>query len=452
MSEATDPDAIRARTFAIGRRGFERAEVETFQEEMAALVSELLRRLATTDERLTQLGITELPDLKAEIDTVGEDVREILQVARDAAEDMRDRARADADAKVQEAQSQAEGLRGDAWETSEQMLLQVSAAADGLNTQATEDILFVRAEAEREALRMTGDARRDAEELLVSAQQESETTLQEARSEAESVQQAASQSAELAQERVRALEERREELMQELEEAREALTELEETIDGRRGELTHATTDPAESAVRVLTEEEKPQLGTWLDDDATVRLVTPTPTMPLGPVDADELVAEVESLRAPATPDREPLTGGSGSSAEAASLDFEITSGDVPAVADSSATAEVFADATPEEAADLAAVEQESVQAPAEGEVVDETTGAPTDETGVETGPEPPEEQATDSKDPGIADLFASLRVPSDEPAAAIRPGAAVSADRCRHRRSRSGDRDVTSRAGRCRP
>ncbi len=428
MSDATDPDAIRTRSFSIGRRGFEKAEVEAFQQELASLVGELQQRLSTTDERLTQLGITELPDLKAEFDTVGEDVRDILQAARDAAEDMRDRARADAAARLNEAQAQAEGLRGDAWNTSELMLQQVSAEAAQIAAQASEDALFIRAEAEREALRMTGDARRDAEEMVRSAQDESETILQSARSESESTLESATQSTDLAQERVRALEQRREELMKELEEARHALTELEETIDGKRSELTHATTDPAESSVRVLTEEEKPSIGDWLDADATVRLVPPLPAMPLDPVDADELVAEVESLRAPLTPEAGPLSGASASSAEAASLDFEITSGDTPVVADSAATAEVFADATPEEAADLAA-NAEPADIPAEAESPDGQPDAPLEEgegpaepaDEVEAAPElePVAASSAESEDSGISDLFASLRSPEELAAAA---------------------------------
>ena len=67
MSDVLDPDAVKARTFTTARRGFERAEVEAFQAEMADHIGELQQRLATMDDRLSQLGITDLPDLKAEI-------------------------------------------------------------------------------------------------------------------------------------------------------------------------------------------------------------------------------------------------------------------------------------------------------------------------------------------------------------------------------------------------
>lgn len=332
MSATLDPDEVRARSFATSRRGYERDEVAAFQEEVAAQIAALRAEIDETQARLSQLGITELPDLKQEFDSIGEDVRDILQAARDAAEDIRDRARADAELRIADAQQQAEQLRGDAWSAAETMLRQVRTAADAMAAQADEDVLFVRAEAEREALRLTGDAKRDAEELVRSARVEADKLVNDARAAAESMVETSQQSADLAQERVRALEQRREELMAELEQTRGTLTELEDKIEGRQAQLTHAVTDPAETSVRVLTDNNapvKPDIGDWLDEDATVRLVPPPPEIAMEPVDADELVAEVESLRnmpadAP-SPDAELVTGGSGSSAEEASLDFEVT-------------------------------------------------------------------------------------------------------------------------------
>lgn len=406
MSEDLQPDAIRTRSFSTARRGFERAEVEAFQVEVAQQVEDLQARLVAIDDRLGQLGITELPDLKAEFDTVGEDVRDILQAARDAAEDMRDRAKADAAAKMATAQEESESLRADAWESSQQMVEGVTAEVAGLSAQANEDALFARAEAEREALRLTGNAKRDVEELMSSTQVSAEQTLADAKQQAEEVTDTAQRSVELAEERVRALEERRQELMEELEAARKTLSAVEDKIEGRTEELTHATTDPAETSVRVLTNnvDDAPDISQWLDDDSTVRLVPQQPEMVLGPVDADELVAEVESLRSvpppvetdDARPELELLSGGSGSSAESASLDFEITGGDVIVAADAAATAE------------LATVEDEPELEPEPDPEPEPGSDA------VVAGPEPepssaePEAAATDD----IEDLFASLRSP----------------------------------------
>lgn len=418
MSETLDPDAIRTRTFSTGRRGFERAEVEAFLEQVASHVSDLQNRIDLTDARLNQLGITELPDLKLEIDTLGEDVREILQAARDAAEDMRDRANADAAARIAEAQQQAEELRRTAWETSTQMLEEVAAAAEAARAAANEDVLFIRAEAEREALRMTGDARRDVEELRITATAEAEKLVEDAGAEAGALADAAQQSTALAEERVKALEQRREELMAELEEMRDTLGELEDQIEGRKAEMTHATTDPSESSVRILSEE-KPAIGDWLDDDATVRLLPPVPVMPLDPVDADELVAEVESLRTsvPVQPAESVAesTAESATSAEIAALDFEIMS-DAPATADSSATAEVFVAATPEEEVASPAVDP----TPPAGNVAETSEPA----SNHVPAPDPEEVEPDAIEDPvagpdddisKIDDLFAKLRTPTEE-------------------------------------
>lgn len=403
MSDGMDPDAIRARSFSTGRRGFERAEVEAFQAEVAAEVTSLTARLTSLEDQLSQLGITELPDLKAEIDTVGSDIAEIMQAARTAAEEMRERAAADAASTAASAAREAEQARKDAWETSDAMLRGVTAAAEEMSSKASEDALFVRAEAEREALRLASDAKRESEELLRAAREESDGLTAEAKAAAESTRANANQTAELAQERVRALEERRAELIEELEEARVELAALEDKIEGRTAELTHATTDPSESSVRILTsddESEKPDIGEWLDEDATVRLVPPPPEMPLDPVDADELVAEVESLRSVRTTaadaDLELVSGGSKSSAESASLDFEVIAGEEPSVADKSPTTalQVAVPESPplvEDSNDVAAAEEQA------------------------TAPEPVAAERNGGKGGDIDDLFASLRRPDAE-------------------------------------
>ncbi len=421
------------------RRGFDRVEVEAFQQQVVDHIEALRGRIREIEQRISQVGITDLTDLKREFEIVGEDVQEILQSARDAAEDMRDRAGADAarwrdeaaaDAagRHQEGQRQAETLRRSAWETSESMLTQAVAHAAEMTAKANEDVLFVRAEAEREALRLTGDAKRDAEELLRSARAESEKKTGDARNECESMVAAAQHSVDVAEARVRTLEQRRAELLDELEVTREALVDLEDHIAGRRSALTHATTDPTETSVRVLSDDKDsadPSPEDWLDEDATVRLLPPPLPGGLERVDADELAAEVESLRSvsppivPIEPPRhglELVTGGSESSAEAASLDFEITSGELPAAADVSATAEL-----------IAVGEKDSEPEPGEPEVQDLFPEEP--EPAVAPGPasdeaEPDEPEPAAQPADDIDSLFASLRAPQPEAQPAPTPEA----------------------------
>ena len=358
MAGNLDPDTIRTRTFSTGRRGFDRAEVEAFQAEVADLVAALRSRIDSTEANLAQLGITELPDLEVELGRVTDDIREVLQSAREAAEDMRVRAAADAESwrlearhesagLLDAAKAEAERLRREAWEASEAMLSSVTAETEEMQSKAGDDVLFIRAEAEKEALRHAGDAKRDADEMIKAAKEESEQLIAAATAKAAEVVNEAQADADLAQERVAALDGRRAELLEELEELRVELQAVEDRIEGRTAELTHAITDPSESSVRIIEEPDPAPMGEWLDDDATVRLIPPSSAAkpaPLLPVDADELVAEVESLRQvspPVEPQPEALSGGSGSSAEDASLAFEIESGSVPVVADAAATAVV---------------------------------------------------------------------------------------------------------------
>jgi outer membrane biosynthesis protein TonB len=343
------------------------------------------------------------------------------------------------------------------------MLTEVAAQAEEMDARAHEEVLFVRAEAEREALRLTGDARRDAEEMLRSARADSEKITLDARNEAERTLAAARQSVHAAEEQVRTLEQRREELLTELDATRQLLAELEDHIEGRRSALTHATTDPTETSVRILADdhgEEEMQPEDWLDEEATVRLLPPPPPAATELVDADELAAEVESLRSlsppivplePSRPGLELVTGGSESSAEAASLDFEITGGDVPVTADVSATAELTVisgpSAEPEPAAEsgsdavggpepepepLPTAEPEPEPEPgpeAEPEPGPEPEAEPEPGPEPEAEPEPgPEGVTTAEPEPEpkpepasvaadeIDSLFASLRVPQPEP------------------------------------
>ena len=369
MAGNLNPDSIRTRTFSTGRRGFDRAEVEAFLAEVAEVVAKLRLQVESSQANLAQLGVTELPDLKVELDRVTDDIREVLQSAREAAEDMRVRAAADAEswrlearhesaAMLDAAKAEAERLRQEAWEASEEMLRSVAAESEELQSKAGEDALFIRAEAEKEALRHTGDAKRDADEMIKAAKEESERLVAAASAQAAEIMDEAQAGSALAQERVAALDGRRAELLEELDELRVELAEVEDRIEGRTAELTHATTDPSESSVRIITEESEPApMGEWLDDDATVRLIPPPSTAtppPLLPVDADELVAEVESLRQvpqPTESQPEALSGGSGSSAEDASLAFEIESGFTPVVADAAATAVMHTEEPPSDAA-----------------------------------------------------------------------------------------------------
>jgi DivIVA domain-containing protein len=300
---------IRATTFSVSKRGYQRDEVDRLRAAAAARVEDLEGRLAAVEATLGRLGITDLGPLKIEMDAVGRDVAAVLVAAEEAASGVRTRATADAAkwrAEAEQAsreltaaaQTEAEKARADAWAAAADLTDQTQAESAGLLDAARQDALFIRAEAEREALRLTGDARRDAEEALRGARTDAERRLAQARVEADEILEEARQSADSAQERARALERRRTELMEELEAARLSIGQLEQEIDSRKEALA-GVTDVADAVAPHAVGGVGSPLGAggdWIDADRSVRVV-PAHAVVEEPVDADSLAAEVEALR-----------------------------------------------------------------------------------------------------------------------------------------------------------
>lgn len=306
MEGDLSPEEIRSQKFEIVRRGYDRTEVDRFRDQVSVTLAAAVTELADLRERLGQAGISEIPDLKAELDAVSSQVAEVLDAAREAAEGMRSRAsedasrwRAEADKEARShrtsAVKDAEQARKSAWDTGTELLHQAEEAAKKMLEDGAQDALFIRAEAEREALRLTGGARRDREESIRKARTEADRVLIEARTESDRILDTARQSAQNAQERARALEQRRTELMQELEAARLSIGQLEQEIDTRR-EALHAAADAPDAGVRVIKTGSEPRTD-WVADDASVRIVPATDVPAHEPVDADAFIADVAALR-----------------------------------------------------------------------------------------------------------------------------------------------------------
>lgn len=305
---------IRGREFPVARRGYEREAVDAFRDEMADLVGSLVDRVRSFEGKLDQLGIDDVPLLAEELRRIGAGISSILEAARKSATEMRKRAEEDAAAKRAAAdretetlrtttQHDVERLRGQAWEQGTAMLEQVVVEVEALVAAARQDALFIRADAERESLRMTGEARRESEAELRTARNEAERLLREARAESEHIIESARRSVEAAQERTRALETRRSELMTEVDKAQRSLDRLGVEMEARRSAAAPSpesdTTGPPEA-------DAGRERSTW-PRDPSVRVVPGSRVVAPVPVDADELVAEVERLRSGA-PDAEPAT------------------------------------------------------------------------------------------------------------------------------------------------
>jgi DivIVA domain-containing protein len=301
MVDNVTPDQVRSRRFDIVRRGYERADVDTYLDGVASQLDDLSARVVEAKASALAIGIDDPEALANELKNVGGEVGAVLEAARAAAEGLRTRAGKDADtwrsnaqrestALVEDATEQSQSMRASAWNDGTSMLTSAEAESHSHLETAQEDSLFMRAEAERDALRLTSDARRDKEELLRVARLEADSIIEEARTESDGVLAAADKQAEAAQERARALEDRRSELLSELEATRTSISQLEEEIDSRRQALE--TPDP------VPEPEPEPEPHTHRSiDSGSVKIVPPSRVVALRPVDADEFVADVEAIR-----------------------------------------------------------------------------------------------------------------------------------------------------------
>jgi len=295
MEEFTASD-VRARTFRLTLRGFDRGEVEDYLEQVAAYVGALL-------QQLHQAGVTEpepdaTSDPAAEYSATGDEVARILKEARAAADAMRSRAAADTAEWRQEAETETRRAlteteaavvhaRQSAWDASTEMLDQVVAECEAMLASATESALLVRSEADRESSRLLTDAQRESEALVRSGREEAERLVNTARRESDKMAIGSSHQIDVAQQRVRALEERRAELMGELEHTQKVLLGIEDP-PGQPGETEE------------LIEETKAEVVSrtpWPVEDAVVKIVSQKRSVTSEPVDADALAAEVEALR-----------------------------------------------------------------------------------------------------------------------------------------------------------
>jgi DivIVA domain-containing protein len=404
MADDLNPHEIRERKFGVSRRGYDRSEVTEFLGRVADRVRSAENDLATVEERLGQLGITDLPSFKHEIDDLGAEITAVLAAAMTAAEGLRSRAHADSAAMLAEADDASTAARTDAWTSGTELLQQAEDAAARMLAEAREDALFVRAEAEQDAKRLVTDARRQADEMIRSSREEGEKIVVIAKAESEAILEGARQSADKAQERARALENRRSELLGELEAAESAMRDLEAS-------KTKAATGPAVGAK--VTADGRTH---WAEDEGTIRILPAAAPEPVqdapAVVDAEEMAAEVAEMRsAVAMPE------------ETETLEIDIRDESVGANAADAEPADIVE--APPQTAIVAKPGPAVESAPQPEAIVEAAADGPAEPAGV-ASPEPAAEPAAVEEkvtvmdgDPGIAALFARLRNPGDPAAAA---------------------------------
>lgn len=436
MADELSSSDIRARRFGSARRGFDRSEVTSFLDRVAGRVGALEGELADISVRVNQLGITDLPNLKEELEDFGVEIQAVIDAAMAAAEGMRARASADAEAALADADEASRNLRGDAWSAGDELLRQAAAESARLVAEAREDALFIRAEAEQEAKRLVGDARRQGDDFVRASRDEGERIVVVAKAESEAILDGARQSAEKAQERARALENRRSELLSELEAAESAIRDIESTRTERE--------KVAETGVRVIASGAGERTH-WPEDEGAVRIlpaVAPQPApepAPPEPVDAEAMAAEVEQMRSAVTMPQpaEPVTVDpeAGVDEPPAPIEEEIAEpephvavepqGEAPSESESGQEAEVSV------ARSAAEPEKES-RAREESDA-----GPPVAEASVTEGPHVEDKVTIVQDAPDIDALFAKLRQPVEpepvsvpEPVTEVESAAAAEPDR----------------------
>jgi len=108
---ASAADRIRDRSFPLAVRGYDRAAVDEFVQEMVALVSDL-------ESRQTREGV-----VQRALDEIGEETAGILQRAHETADEIAARSRAQAEGRIQRAEREADLVRRDADKYAEQVVV-----------------------------------------------------------------------------------------------------------------------------------------------------------------------------------------------------------------------------------------------------------------------------------------------------------------------------------------
>jgi DivIVA domain-containing protein len=137
-------DDIASRTFPVAMRGYDRAAVDAFVQEVVAIVTDLESRQTHDSSAVVQKALAEL----------GEETAGILQRAHETAEEIAARSRAQAEGRIDRADREAELVRQDAdaysekivydtrmlWEERQRLIEDIRQLADDVLTTA-EDAL-----------------------------------------------------------------------------------------------------------------------------------------------------------------------------------------------------------------------------------------------------------------------------------------------------------------------
>ena len=155
--------------FPVAVRGYERAAVDRYVEQVNRLVAEL--EISSSSESAVRHALAE----------VTEETREILQHAHETADEVVLRSRAKANETVEQAEHEAQEILGDALREAEETRELVGGEADELMENARRELAELRAETTREMTEARAAGARETEQLRSGAKAEADEVLGRAR-------------------------------------------------------------------------------------------------------------------------------------------------------------------------------------------------------------------------------------------------------------------------------
>jgi len=184
------PDYLTARGVPSSRRGYDKRVIDALHSEARDRWQTLLDMYEELKSTVEASGGLEF--LGRELGAVGRDVGEILASAQEAADGIRTRAQTEAErlesestgkatGAVSEAETQAFGLRNDAWETGMDLLDSAIVEVERIIAAGKDDALLIQAQAEKDSHRHIAASERESSDLIRQARYEADRQLNQAR-------------------------------------------------------------------------------------------------------------------------------------------------------------------------------------------------------------------------------------------------------------------------------
>jgi DivIVA domain-containing protein len=296
-----DNAMIAEQSFATARRGFDQGEVRAYLRQLSDEFDQLRRRHSDLAQRLeraeTRAEQAERLDDHRLVELVGEETARVLDTARAAASDIKQKAQESASRLISEANEEAHRIRADGEATVAAQRAEMMAEVDSLRREAKAELGRRQAEAEE----MVAQLRREAEAEGVALRQSGEDARLEGVAEAEAIR---GEAQEVGHRLVEEAQVVRERMLRDLARRRRASREQLERLNAARDRLLAAyevvrrTVEEATTELRVALPEAK------IAGDSAMRRVHDEPEPTVDEMEAQVAMARMAGLLEPAEESR----------------------------------------------------------------------------------------------------------------------------------------------------